>query len=46
MFIPTMGMIVTFSTTTYFELVTGSCAVLNAMISLITTISYLAVEFD
>ena len=45
MFIPTMGMIVTFSTTTYFELVVGACSVLNALIALICTLSYVAVEF-
>lgn len=45
MFIPTMGMIVTFSTTTYFELLVGACSVLNALIALICTLSYVAIEF-
>jgi len=46
MFIPTMGMIVTFSTNTYFELIYGTCMVLNTIISIIITISYIAVEYD
>ena len=46
MFIPTMGMIVTFSTNTYFELIYGACGVLNTIISIIITMSYIAVEYD
>jgi len=45
MFIPIMGMIVSFSTATYFELISGACAVLNAIIALICTMSYVALEF-
>jgi|NOAtaT_6_FD_contig_121_80337_length_3634_multi_9_in_0_out_0_4 hypothetical protein len=45
MFIPTMGMIVTFSTDTYFQLVMGACGVLNAVIALICTLGYVAIEF-
>ena len=46
MFIPTMGMIVTFSTTTYFELIGGACGVLNTLISFIVVVSYIAAEYD
>lgn len=45
MFIPTMGMIVTFNTNTYFELIYGACGVLNALIALICSLSYVAIEF-
>lgn len=45
MFIPTMGMIVTFSTDTYFQLVMGACGVLNALISMCCVIGYIAIEF-
>jgi hypothetical protein len=45
MFIPIMGMIVTFSTDTYFTLIYGACGVLNAVIALICTMSYVAIEF-
>lgn len=45
MFIPTMGMIVTFSTDTYFTLIYGACGVLNAIITICCTLSYVAIEF-
>jgi hypothetical protein len=45
MFIPTMGMIITFNTTTYFDLAVGACGVLNALLALCTTIGYIAIEF-
>lgn len=45
MFIPVMGMIVTFSTDTYFTLIYGACGMLNAFIALICMLSYIAIEF-
>lgn len=45
MFIPVMGMIVTFSTDTYFSLIGGGTGVLNAMIALVCTLGYVAIEF-
>ncbi len=45
MFIPVMGMIITFSTDTYFSLISGGTGVLNAMIALLCTFGYIALEF-
>ena len=45
MFIPVMGMIITFSTDTYFSLIGGGTGVLNAMIALVCTLGYVAIEF-
>jgi hypothetical protein len=45
MFVPTMGMIITFNTDTYFNLAMGACGVLNGIVSLCTTIGYIAIEF-
>ncbi len=45
MFIPVMGMIITFSTDTYFSLISGGTGVLNAMIALVCTFGYIAIEF-
>jgi hypothetical protein len=45
MFIPTMGMIITFNTATYFDLAVGACGVLNAIITICVTIAYIAIEF-
>lgn len=46
MFIPVMGMIITFSTDTYFSLISGGTGVLNAMIALVCTFGYIAIEFS
>jgi hypothetical protein len=46
MFIPTMGMIITFSTDTYFSLISGGTGALNAMIALVCTFGYIAIEFS
>ena len=45
MFIPTMGMIITFNTDTYFNLAVGACGVLNAFLALLCTLTYIAIEF-
>jgi hypothetical protein len=45
MFIPVMGMIVTFSTDTYFSLIGGGVGVLNAITALVCTLGYIALEF-
>jgi hypothetical protein len=45
MFIPVMGMIITFNTTTYFELIVGACGMLNGIVSLCMTLAYIAIEF-
>ncbi len=45
MFVPVMGMIVTFSTDTYFSLIGGGVGVLNAIVALVCTLSYIAIEF-
>lgn len=45
MFVPIMGMIVTFSTDTYFSLIGGGVGVLNAIVALVCTLSYIAIEF-
>jgi hypothetical protein len=45
MFIPTMGMIITFNTDTYFNLAVGACGVLNAIVALACTLGYIALEF-
>ena len=45
MFIPTMGMIITFDVSTYFSLAVGACGVLNTLVALCTTVGYIAIEF-
>jgi hypothetical protein len=45
MFVPIMGMIVTFSTDTYFSLIGGGVGVLNAIVALACTLGYIAIEF-
>jgi hypothetical protein len=45
MFIPVMGMIITFSTDTYFSLISGGTGVLNAIVALVCTFGYIALEF-
>ena len=45
MFIPVMGMIITFSTDTYFSLISGGTGVLNAITALVCTLGYIAIEF-
>ena len=45
MFIPVMGMIITFSTDTYFSLISGGTGVLNAIVALVCTFGYIAIEF-
>jgi hypothetical protein len=46
MFIPVMGMIITFSTDTYFSLISGGTGVLNAIVALVCTLGYVAIEFS
>jgi hypothetical protein len=46
MFVPVMGMIVTFSTDTYFSLIGGGVGVLNAIVALVCTLGYVAIEFS
>jgi len=45
MFIPVMGMIITFSTDTYFSLISGGTGVLSAIVALVCTFGYIALEF-
>lgn len=45
MFIPTMGMIITFNVSTYFELIVGACGMLNGLIAMCITLAYIAIEF-
>lgn len=45
MFIPVMGMIITFSTDTYFSLISGGTGVFNAIVALVCTFGYIALEF-
>lgn len=45
MFFPVMGMIVTFNMSTYFTLISGGPAVINALISMFCVIGYIAIEF-
>ena len=46
MFIPVMGMIITFNTDTYFNLISGGVSVINAIVALCVTLGYIAVEFS